>query len=98
MIRVLYGLQVEREDVRQVGTSRFLVDWAFIEPGVFTPEGVDSVDVADWEGGKENLGRGLDQLAVTSVPSCTVQEQAMDVYTCRGTRLEKVSSIISSLT
>ena len=74
-------LQVQREDVRQIGTSGLTVDGTLVEPRVLPPSGVDGVDVDHGKWAEKDLGRGLDQLAVTSVPAGTVQEKAVNVHT-----------------
>lgn len=85
MVWVLVGLQKQREDVGQVGTTRLLVDGTLIQVGGLAGlVHVGGKNVGDWEGSVQDLGGGLYQATVPAVPAGPIQEQAVDVHTFVG--------------
>lgn len=81
MVGVLVGLQKQREDVGQVGTTRLLVDGTLIQVGGLAGlVHVGGKNVGDWEGSVQDLGGGLYQATVPAVPAGPIQEQAVDVH------------------
>lgn len=82
MVGVLVGLQKQREDVGQVGTTRLLVDGTLIQVcGLAGLVHVGGKNVGDREGSVQDLGGGLYQATVPAVPAGPIQEQAVDVHT-----------------
>ena len=82
VIRILGGLQQQREDVVEICATGFLVDRAFIQVGAASSLAVDGKDVHDRQQGVEYLRWRLHQTAVTPIPTSTIQVQTMDIHTC----------------
>ena len=81
MVRVGRGLHEEGGDVGEVSASRLLVDRTLVEFRVFGSDVVDGINVHHWQVDKEDLiGRFL-QLGILPVPTCTFQEETMDIHT-----------------
>ena len=80
MVRILRGFQLYRSDVGEIRTTRLLVDWTVVHPGVGIGRAVDGVDVNDWKRLEQHLGLRFDELATAPVPTCSLQEQAVHVH------------------
>ena len=81
MIGNLVGLQHQWEDVRQIGTSRFLVHRALIEVGALALFCVGGEHVYYRYGRVQDLGRGFNEAGITTIPTGSVEEETIDVYT-----------------
>ena len=80
MVRVGRGLHQEGGDVGEVSASRLLVDWTLVEFRVLGSNVVDGVNVHHWQVDKQDLvGRFL-QLGILPVPTCSFQEETIDVH------------------
>lgn len=96
MIWIRLGLQKQREYVGEVGSSRLLVDGAFVEAGTLAAFAVNSEDVDDGKGGVEDLWGRLDQTVASPVPSSPIQEQTVHINTCNQVPSICASSLDSS--
>ena len=82
MRRVATGLQQKREDVREVGTSRLLVDRALVQTVGLASLRVNGEDVNHGNHRVQDLRLRFDQLRVATVPPSAVQKQTVHVHTC----------------
>ena len=83
VIGVLVCLQSEWENVGQIRTPWFLVHRAFVQVRCFGFLLVGGKHVHDRDQGVQDLGCGFNQLSVTTIPTCSVQVQTVDIYTCK---------------
>lgn len=77
----LSGAHDDAGDVGEVGAAGLLVDGADVELGILGGGGVDGKHVHHRQGREEHFGGGLDQTAVSAVPTGTIKEQAIHVDT-----------------
>lgn len=99
MVGILVGLQKQREDVGQVGTTGFLVDRTLVHVGGLVGlVHIGGKDVSDREWGVQDLGGGLYQATVPAVPASPIQEQAIDVHAYRETVVAVNKKLLSSFT
>ena len=68
VIWVLVGFQVNRCNVRQICSPRFLVNRALVHPGISSSGGVDCVNMNDGHRCEENLLSGFHKLTAPAIP------------------------------
>lgn len=99
MVGILVGLQLQREDVGQVGTTGFLVDGTLVHVGGLAGlVHIGGKDMSDRKGGVQDLGGRLYQATVPAVPASPIQIQAVDVHAYRETVVAVNKKLLSSFT
>ena len=68
VIWVLVGFQVNRCNVCQIRSPRFLVNRALVHPGISSSGGVDCVNMNDGHRCEENLLSGFNKLTAPAIP------------------------------